>query len=52
MEKKERVVFLDCIRVIACFLVLMVHASEQYYESGQDWWITRTTASGWVYGMA
>ena len=34
-KNKERIVFLDYIRVIACFLVLMVHASEQYYERGQ-----------------
>ena len=29
--KKERVVFVDYIRVIACFLVMLVHASENFY---------------------
>lgn len=28
---KERVVFVDYIRVIACFLVMLVHASENFY---------------------
>lgn len=31
MEKKERIVFIDYIRVIACFLVMLVHASENFY---------------------
>ena len=29
--KNERVVFVDYIRVIACFLVMLVHASENFY---------------------
>lgn len=28
---KERIVFLDYVRVFACFLVMLVHASENYY---------------------
>ena len=28
---KERVVFVDYIRVVACFLVMLVHASENFY---------------------
>lgn len=32
MEKSEnRIVFLDYLRVISCFLVLLVHSSEQFY---------------------
>jgi len=31
MENKERVVFVDYIRVIACFMVMLVHASENFY---------------------
>ena len=31
MEKGERVVFLDYLRVIACFMVVLVHACEFYY---------------------
>lgn len=29
--EKERVVFLDYLRVIACFMVMIVHASENFY---------------------
>ena len=28
---KERIVYLDYIRVFACFLVMLVHASEYFY---------------------
>lgn len=31
MENKQRIVFVDYIRVIACFLVMLVHASENFY---------------------
>lgn len=27
----KRIVFLDYIRIFACFLVMLVHASENYY---------------------
>ena len=27
----KRIVFLDYIRVFACFLVILVHASENFY---------------------
>ncbi|MDO5443526.1 MAG: acyltransferase [Bacteroidia bacterium] len=30
-SSRERIVFLDYLRVISCFLVLMVHSSEQFY---------------------
>ena len=29
--KNERITFLDYVRVFACFLVMLVHASENYY---------------------
>ena len=29
--KEERVAFLDYVRVVACFLVMLVHASENFY---------------------
>ena len=29
----KRIVFIDYIRVFACFLVMIVHASECYYVS-------------------
>ena len=28
--EKERIVFIDWIRVVACFLVMLVHASENF----------------------
>ena len=31
MKKKSRIVFLDYLRVIAIFMVMLVHACEQYY---------------------
>ena len=31
MENKERIVFADYLRVLACFLVMLVHASENFY---------------------
>ena len=29
----DRVVFVDYIRVVACFLVMLVHASENFYAA-------------------
>lgn len=31
MENKNRIVFVDYVRVIACFLVMLVHSSENFY---------------------
>lgn len=31
MEKENRIAFVDYIRVIACFLVMLVHSSENFY---------------------
>lgn len=33
MNNNNRIVFIDYIRVIACFLVMLVHASENFYGS-------------------
>lgn len=33
---KERVVFLDWLRVIACFLVIMTHCNEMFYLGGEE----------------
>ncbi|MBO4475776.1 MAG: acyltransferase [Bacteroidales bacterium] len=30
--KEQRIVFIDYIRVVACFLVMLVHASENFYS--------------------
>ena len=29
--REDRIVFVDYIRVIACFMVMLVHASENFY---------------------
>ncbi|MBD5225924.1 MAG: acyltransferase [Bacteroidales bacterium] len=34
--KTDRIVFLDYLRVFACFLVILVHASENYYGAGGE----------------
>ena len=34
--KKERIAFLDYLRVFACFLVMIVHASENYYPGPES----------------
>ena len=31
MKNKERIVFIDYIRVVACLMVMLVHASENFY---------------------
>ena len=33
MQDSERIVFVDYIRVVACFLVMLVHASENFYAA-------------------
>ena len=30
---QQRIVFIDYIRIIACFLVMLVHASENFYAA-------------------
>jgi len=32
-NNSDRIVFIDYIRVIACFLVMLVHASENFYAA-------------------
>ncbi|NCC10347.1 MAG: hypothetical protein EOM31_07565, partial [Bacteroidia bacterium] len=44
----ERVIFLDYLRVIACFMVIMVHSCEFFFINGDQIGI-RTVADGfWV----
>ena len=33
---KKRIAFLDYIRVVACLLVMLVHASENFYVDHDD----------------
>ena len=51
MEKenqKTRVVFLDYLRVIACFMVIMVHASEFFFINGNSIGIRNAYDGYWV----
>ena len=34
MENKERIYYLDYLRVMACFMVILVHSCENYYCFG------------------
>ena len=36
MKDSNRIVFLDYLRVIACFMVMAIHASEPYYLAFED----------------
>ena len=35
MKNSNRIVFIDYVRVIACFLVMLVHASENFLYIGR-----------------
>jgi len=43
---KERVVFLDWLRVVACFMVMAIHSAEPFYLGGEAPSVT-TIASRW-----
>lgn len=45
-EDAKRVVFLDYLRVIACFMVILVHACEQFYFNAEGSFSMATQASG------
>ena len=53
--KQQRIVFLDYIRVVACFLVMLVHASENFYGAagstdmaGPESFLANNTDRLWV----
>ena len=50
----KRIVFLDYIRVFACFLVILVHASENFYGApgSTDMAGPQQTGYGYQYTMA
>lgn len=45
-DERERVVFLDWMRVAACFMVMAIHSAEPFYLGGAEPNIT-SIASGW-----
>ncbi len=44
---KERIVFLDWVRVIACFMVILTHATEPFYLGGEGTLILNETNALW-----
>lgn len=47
-QQNNRVIFLDYLRVIACFMVMMVHSCEPFYLGGQGTLILNETDGMWV----
>lgn len=45
---KERIYFLDYLRALACFMVMLVHASECYYSDGVGISIANAATGVWV----
>jgi len=48
IEEKNRIVFLDWMRVIACFMVILVHSIEPFYLGGKGTYVESTTDAFWV----
>lgn len=46
--EKERVVFLDWLRVIACFLVILTHCNEPFYFGGQGTYVASAQDAFWT----
>lgn len=52
MEEAKRIVFLDYLRVVAIFMVLLVHACEQFYfGSDGGFFIASASDAAWVVGI-
>ncbi len=47
MQQTQRIVFLDYLRVIACFMVILVHSVEPFYLGGQGTLIASWDAGFW-----
>lgn len=45
---KDRVIFLDYLRLIACFMVMLVHSCEPFYLGGQGTFIASEGDAFWV----
>ena len=44
----NRVVFLDYLRIVACFMVILVHACEPFYLGGEGTYIANSYDAFWV----
>ena len=51
MENTSRIVFLDWLRVIACFMVILVHCIEPFYLGGPGTYIASLSDACWVTGL-
>ena len=47
-QNQQRIVFLDYLRVVACFMVILVHACEPYYLGGEGTYIANASDALWV----
>ena len=47
-QNQPRIVFLDYLRVTACFMVILVHACEPFYLGGKGTHIANATDALWV----
>ena len=47
-QNQPRIVFLDYLRVTACFMVILVHACEPFYLGGKGTYIANATDALWV----
>ena len=45
---RERIIFLDYLRVVACFMVLLVHSIEPFYLGGEGTYIATHSDALWV----
>ena len=48
LEKRERIYFLDYVRAVACFLVILVHCIEPFYLGGEGTYIASHEDALWV----
>ena len=46
--ERERIVFLDWLRAIACFMVIVVHSCEPFYLGGEGTLIASLSDGLWV----
>ena len=46
--QSQRIVFLDYLRVVACFMVILVHACEPFYLDGVGTYIANANDAFWV----
>jgi surface polysaccharide O-acyltransferase-like enzyme len=44
----ERIVFLDYLRVVACFMVILVHSIEPFYLGGEGTFVATLSDARWV----